>query len=159
LPELLSVVQEWDHLVRSNVGLEGYWYALIDRDGMTLRKGNGTGNPVDRRRNFARWVERLCALARIPYRRPHCLRHGHAVYGMKHARNIQDLKAVSQNLMHTSISVTDGLYGRLSSDDVNRAITHLGSDPVQPAGDMNTLLLALAKLQANPELLQTVLSA
>ena len=36
------------------------------------------------------------------------------------------LKAVSQNLMHANISITDGVYGVLSSMDVKGEIAGLG---------------------------------
>jgi site-specific recombinase XerD len=165
IPDLLEIVKEWDGIVRKNIPEDGYWYALIGQQRAgpgVLRTDSGEGKPIYRRRNLARYLKQLCEQVGIPYRSPHKLRHGHAVYGVKRARNIEELKAVSQNLMHSSISITDGLYGRLTSDDVNRAITNLGAppaQPAQPAGDMGALLQVLAKLQANPALIQTILEA
>lgn len=49
---------------------------------------------------------------------PHKFRHGHAVYALKMARDVSGLKAVSQNLMHENLAITDGIYGVLSSGDV-----------------------------------------
>jgi integrase len=63
----------------------------------------------------------------VEYYSAHKLRHGHAVYALKHAKTMAELKAISQNLMHSSIGITDGIYGRLVDDDVNRVITHLGT--------------------------------
>jgi site-specific recombinase XerD len=162
IPDLLDVVKEWDKQVRDALPPDGYWYALINRhrcDMGVLRADRGEGIAILRRRNFARYLKGLCKQAGLAYRSPHKLRHGHAVYGVKHARNMEELKAVSQNLMHSSISITDGLYGRLTADDVNLAITNLGTSPAQPqpTGDMGLLLQALAKLQANPALLQSIL--
>jgi hypothetical protein len=42
------------------------------------------------------------------------------------AKDIQALKAVSQNLMHSNISITDGVYGILSDNDVRGKIAALG---------------------------------
>jgi hypothetical protein len=42
------------------------------------------------------------------------------------ATAIQALKAVSQNLMHSNISITDGVYGILSDNDVRGQIEALG---------------------------------
>jgi hypothetical protein len=60
------------------------------------------------------------------YHSPHKFRHGHAVFALKNAKNISALKAVSQNLMHANLSVTDGVYGILSEMDVKEQINNLG---------------------------------
>jgi hypothetical protein len=52
--------------------------------------------------------------------------HGHAVYALKNAKDIPALKAVSQNLMHSNLSITDGVYGILSDMDVKSEIHSLG---------------------------------
>lgn len=52
--------------------------------------------------------------------------HGHAVYALKNAKDIPALKAVSQNLMHANLSVTDGVYGILSEMNVREQIASLG---------------------------------
>jgi hypothetical protein len=45
---------------------------------------------------------------------------------LKLARDIAALKAVSQKLMHSNISITDGVYGILSDNDVRGKIAELG---------------------------------
>jgi hypothetical protein len=42
------------------------------------------------------------------------------------AKDIAALKAVSQNLMHSNISITDGVYGILSEKDTKEQIMSLG---------------------------------
>jgi hypothetical protein len=42
------------------------------------------------------------------------------------AKDIAALKAVSQNLMHSNISITDGVYGMLSTIDMREEIASLG---------------------------------
>ena len=44
---------------------------------------------------------------------------------MKLAKDIGALKAVSQNLMHSNLGVTDGVYGVLSGIDVREQIAGL----------------------------------
>jgi hypothetical protein len=39
---------------------------------------------------------------------------------------VEQIKAVSQNLMHANLSVTDGVYGILSGMDVKGEIAGLG---------------------------------
>ena len=52
------------------------------------------------------------------------------MYSLKMAKDIQALKAVSQNLMHSNISITDGVYGILSDNDVKGQIATLGGQVV-----------------------------
>jgi site-specific recombinase XerD len=62
----------------------------------------------------------------LPFHSPHKFRHGNAVYALKLAKDIAALKAVSQNLMHSNISITNGVYGILSKNDVKGQIVGLG---------------------------------
>ncbi|MBN2045304.1 MAG: hypothetical protein JW757_09815 [Anaerolineales bacterium] len=62
-------------------------------------------------------------MAKIPYRSPHKIRNGHGVYAVKQAKNIEEFKAYSQNMMHENMQITDSLYGRLSRDDIKAVIT------------------------------------
>jgi site-specific recombinase XerC len=62
----------------------------------------------------------------LPYHSPHKFRHGNAVYSIKMAKEIAGLKAVSQNLMHSNLSITDGVYGILSQIDVREQISRIG---------------------------------
>jgi len=62
----------------------------------------------------------------LPYHSPHKFRHGHAVYASKIAQNPSELKAVSQNLMHSSLGITDGIYNILSDSDLEDRIKNLG---------------------------------
>ena len=57
----------------------------------------------------------------------HKFRHGHAVCALKMAKDISALKAVSQNLMHENLSITDGVYGNLFETDVRQQISTLGN--------------------------------
>lgn len=45
---------------------------------------------------------------------------------MKNAKDVSALKAVSQNLIHESLTITDGVYGILSDSDVRKQIVGLG---------------------------------
>ena len=55
-------------------------------------------------------------------------RHGHIHFGVKHAKDMADLKAVSLNAMHSSITITDRVYSRLEGSDVKKRIEMLGED-------------------------------
>jgi hypothetical protein len=47
------------------------------------------------------------------------------VYALKNAKDVPALKAVSQNLMHSNLSVTDGVYAILSKTDIKEQIKSL----------------------------------
>ena len=66
-------------------------------------------------RDLKQWLTKVGLL----YHSPHKFRHGFAVLALKNAKDIQALKAVSQTLMHSNISITDGGYGILSQIDVS----------------------------------------
>jgi hypothetical protein len=63
------------------------------------------------------------------------------------AKDIQALKAVSQNLMHSNISITDGIYGVLSNIDVRKRIFELcqemGSEEHNEIGELISLTKSL----------------
>jgi hypothetical protein len=46
----------------------------------------------------------------------------------ENAKDVSALKAVSQNLMHTNLSITDGVYGILAESDVKKQITNLSHE-------------------------------
>lgn len=83
---------------------------------------------------------------------PHKFRHGHALYGLLHARDMADVKALSQNLMHANIGITDSIYAVLSSEDQRERIRGLGGD--QPGDGLEDVIgqieALLGKLKARP---------
>lgn len=58
--------------------------------------------------------------------------HAHSTlgtgYSIEQAKDLDDLKAFSQNLMHSNLSIIDGVYGILSEDNVRDRIVALSSD-------------------------------
>jgi integrase len=70
-------------------------------------------------------MRQLCDLAGVEYKRPHALRHGHALWALTNANSVADLKAVSQNLMHRSLFTTDEIYGTLTESDTRERVVNL----------------------------------
>ena len=103
----------------------GHWYTVIDP--VTLRLTPDEPGQF-RAKILSRGLARLFEAAGLPAMSPHKFRHGHAVYGLMHARDMADLKAVSQNLMHGNVGVTDGIYAILSDQDRRDRIRGLGSE-------------------------------
>ena len=71
---------------------------------------------------LAKRMHHLFEVAGVPYQSPHKFRHGHAVYALQHAKTMADYKAVSMNLMHEDIRVTDGIYAPLAGNEVQQRI-------------------------------------
>jgi hypothetical protein len=73
----------------------------------------------------------------LEYQSPHKFRHRNAVYGLQHARTMADYKAVSMNLMHSNIKVTDQIYAPMLPEEVGCRIAGLTSEPPdQPEGKL-----------------------
>lgn len=124
IPPLLDVVRQWHTLVAARLPTTASWYAPI-----TSRWGEQelTAEPPGDNRNvaLAKRLRLLAARAGLPYLSPHKYRHGHAVYALQGAKDMADYKAVSQNLMHADISVTDGIYAPLLGSEVRQRIASL----------------------------------
>lgn len=149
IPALLDGVRIWDQVVRPALPGTRPWYApLTYHSGMAAVVLDKRAVASERRRGtVAQGLRELCAAAGLAYLSPHKLRHGHAVHALKRARTIAELKAVSQNLMHADLAVTDGVYGVLADDDVRQTIAALGQAPTLE-GDQDSLIAMLETLLA-----------
>lgn len=125
IPELMGVVKAWDDLVRGKLNEDLCWYAHLNRMGDAFLEEFNRDALVHRKHGFADDLKELCALAGVEYKSAHKMRHGHAVYGLKHCETIEEFKSVSQNLMHSNMGITDGIYGKLVDDDVHNTILGL----------------------------------
>lgn len=141
IPDLVQVVKTWDKEIRAVLPDTSFWFAPISPDtgelDPTITKV-GEHRHDRARKDLEEWLKKVD----LPYHSPHKFRHGHAVYSLKNAKDIQALKAVSQNLMHANLSTTDGVYGVLSGLDVKGEIAGLGKKPDTSGADR------IAKLEA-----------
>lgn len=127
--ELLAVVEKWDGLIRSQLPPTAMWYTpLISHWGEQTLSPERCGE--DRNVALSKRLRKLFAAAGLEYKSPHKFRHGHAVYALQRAQTMADYKAISMNLMHEDIRVTDGIYAPLLSDEVRHRIASLGDPPV-----------------------------
>jgi integrase len=116
IPSLLEVVHSWDEKVRAE--RIDHWYPRIDRWHRFVEAESGGMNWESRAKLLDRGIKGLCEQAGLPYLSAHKLRHGHIVYSMERIKSMEQLKALSQNMMHESVGITDGVYGRLKSDEI-----------------------------------------
>lgn len=126
VPELLEVVKQWDDEVRSNLPLNGFWFAPLspktgEIDPSVSEVGEHRINLA--RRNFKLWLAR----EKLPYHSPHKFRHGHIHYGLSRSKNISQYKAVSMNAMHANMDITDQFYSVLQDDELKNKIGALNS--------------------------------
>ncbi len=148
IPDLIDVVREWDQEIRDKLPEESYWFAPLSPEtgsfDASIREV-GEHRKCRATKDLRDWLNRVG----LPYHSPHKFRHGNAVYGVQHSKDVADLKAVSQNLMHSSLTVTDGIYGILSSADVGKRIAGLGGKLVAgngSEGDIASQIIALAEM-------------
>ena len=142
ISDLLEVIREWDNEVRSVCGSEGLWFAQISDVGKIIPGAVNAGRhrASIATRDLKNWLNKNG----LPYHSPHKFRHGNAVYSLKQAKDIAELKAVSQNLMHSNLSITDGVYGMLSDRDIKGRITGLKQGT--PSDDIRELVALTKKL-------------
>ncbi|MCB9112304.1 MAG: tyrosine-type recombinase/integrase [Anaerolineales bacterium] len=149
IPELLKVVQKWDDEVRAILPSNGFWFAplspdtsLIDPNALEV----GEYRDAKARKNFKEWM----AQENLPYHSPHKFRHGHVHYGLEHAESIADFKAISTNVMHSNMEITDTFYSVLRDDEVKNRIGNLNkkgksSDKAEAIKVLENLLSELRK--------------
>jgi len=82
---------------------------------------------IDRENIFRKGLHEICDLSGVEYKSPHKIRHGFGVYGVKNAKDMAQMKAISQNMMHANMGITDGLYGNLAEDDLGDILSNFGS--------------------------------
>lgn len=129
LPDLMQVVQRWDQRVRP-LSPGALWYATLTTDGMTITETKAAF--AGRHNVIQEDVRLICERAGVEYLSPHKLRHGHVMYALKKAQNMAELKAISQNIMHASVTITDQVYGHLLNNDVKDIISNLGKPSEKP---------------------------
>lgn len=145
IPDLYAPVRLWDAAVRPVLPPSAPWYAPVDHNwGEQHLSSREPGK--NRLQALEKRVKLLFSLARLPHKSPHKFRHGHAVFGLLHAQNMADYKAVSMNLMHESIEITDSIYAPMLSSDVQERIAGLSEKASSmPDQELETYLAHLGK--------------
>ncbi len=124
IPDFLEVVREWDEIVRARLKPNALWYPNFKPQLDEFEEIQEAGA----HRSFNDRLNILCERAGMEYRSTHKLRHGHVVWALEGAITMADLKAISQNIMHSSLKITDEIYAKLCGDDVGERISSFGHD-------------------------------
>lgn len=133
IPELLKVVQEWDDEIRAVLPLNGLWFAPLSPETGEIDPAVvsiGEHRSTLARRNIRDWIKSKG----LPYHSPHKFRHGHIQYGLSNSETIADYKAVSMNVMHSSMEITDAFYSNLKDGEIQNRISSLGKNTA-PSND------------------------
>jgi len=144
IPELLDIVHAWDRRVR---GFEPstLWYATLNHDGMQLTET--TRAIIGRASVIGDDLRIICQKAGVEYKSPHKLRHGHIVYARNLAHDMEQLKAISQNVMHSTVLITDQVYAGLTDNQVQSVISSLGQRSSNSREELITQLIDLLQSQ------------
>lgn len=145
IPDLLSIVADWDALVRSKCPSNSTWFARLSADEIMIYRnphpiGSTSFDPLipekkdwDESRRIATRrhgsltdsFKVICAMAGIEYKNPHAFRHGHVHFGLSNAQSMEQIKAVSQNVMHNNTAITDEIYSKLNHEKLNDVISKM----------------------------------
>ena len=141
IQELLAVVGDWDNYVRSILPGDGFWFAPFSPDTFEIDPNCriiGDHREDLARKNLKEWLERVG----LPYHSPHKFRHGHIQYGMAHAKTVADFKAVSMNVLHSSMDITDGVYSQFGDEEIRNRINGLNLNQInQSQNQVDTFTL------------------
>lgn len=140
IPDLLDVVHAWDRKV-SHMAPTSLWYATLDPGGTCLHE---TERAIRGRASvIGDDLRPLCQRAGVEYKSPHKFRHGHIVYARGLARNMEEVKAISQNVLHANAIITDQVYSALTNGQVQTTIASLGKQKEADTAELLRLLDAL----------------
>lgn len=144
LTDFHQLAEAWHQKALAAVGERGMWYTLLT----PLQEFDPIQVPGDSRGNgFGRRLKSLCEQAGVPPYSPHKLRHGHIVWALQQCRKVEELKAVSQNVMHESLQTTDRIYGRLRDSNVATRIAALGDHAGSDEELIKAVVEALSRLK------------
>ena len=143
IPELLETVRSWDAFVRKNCPGEYPWYAPIHQRWGEQRLADLVPG---RHRSIAlnRRLTILEQAAGLPHRSPHKYRHGYAIYGLQHCQTMAQYHALSRNLMHANIAITDECYVHLEEAERGKLLDQVSRNPgQQPDDELQAMLMKL----------------
>jgi integrase len=134
IPALIDVVEKWDIFIRKQLPDNAMWYPIIISEWKSEELSSAQPGK-NRHIQLARRLRKLSQLLGVEYKSPHKFRHGHAVYALLQAKDMADYKAISQNLMHSNIRVTDSIYAWLNDHQIKDRISGLSSEAKQPSAN------------------------
>ncbi len=123
IPDLLNVVKRWDAIVRSSLPETALWYAPLDSkwgDYSFSVNEAGKNRAGALAGQFKSIYEKIGMTDQS--KSPHKFRHGFAVYALSKCKNMADYQAVSRNLMHSNLAITDSIYAVMEREERRKVI-------------------------------------
>ena len=130
IPELINLILEWDQEVRAVLPEDGFWFAPLRPDTGEIDTSNKEfceNRGTLATKNLKAWLNKIG----LTYHSPHKFRHGHIHYATSHAQTIEEYKAISLNVMHSSMEITDQFYSNLNDGEIKEKISSLGKNKIQ----------------------------
>lgn len=128
IPELLDFARSWDEFARANFPAEHPWYAPIhqqwgEQSAKVIEPGRYRNTALGNR------LRRLSRILGLPSRSPHQYRHGYALYGLERCKTMAEYHALSRNMMHDNISITDQIYVHVDEVERGQILSRLRQSP------------------------------
>lgn len=145
IPDLLDFVRGWDEFVRANFPDDHLWYSPIHQEwGEQSTKVLVPGK--NRHHALGKRLRIISAMNQLPYKSPHQYRHGYAIYGLERCQTMEQYHALSRNMMHNNISITDQVYVHLEVQERGRILSGIYPNPVmKPDSELSAFILKLGK--------------
>lgn len=157
IPGLIEVVLDWDKYIRSVIPEEEWntypWCAPFNNKWGEKTIVLQPSGAESRGANLIKRFNKLFLNLDLDYKNPHAFRHGHAVYGLTHARTPAEFHAVSRNLIHDNSVITEKIYAGLELNDRKRIISNLHSSPICQPDDA---LLSILRPLSHNDLLRVI---
>ncbi len=134
IPEILAPVRQWDVIVRKSLPGSSPWYAPIAH---TWGDQFLSQDEPGKTRSQALQKRLSCCFPLQTLNSNHLTNSGMDTpsTGYFMLRRMADYKAVSMNLMHESIEITDSTYAPMLSSDVQERIAGLSGKATSTPGD------------------------
>ena len=127
IPKLQEQVKDWDIYIRSKLPPSACWFTPLKNQWGELSL---TANEPGQHRNqlLNRRLRRLFDKIGLPYQSAHKFRHGNAHWGLSHIETLGEFKALSQNLSHSNMDITDATYSSFSLNERRQIILNLAKN-------------------------------
>lgn len=145
IPDLLDFVRGWDEFVRANFPDDHLWYSPIHQEwGEQSTKVLVPGK--NRHHALGKRLRIISAMNQLPYKSPHQYRHGYAIFGLERCQTMEQYHALSRNMMHNNIAITDQVYVHLEVQERGRILSGIYANPVmKPDNELSGFILKLGK--------------
>jgi site-specific recombinase XerD len=123
IDHIIGIIREWDAYVRGMLPPNGFWFAPLSpntREIDITADKVGLNRSCIFRNNLRDWLTKNQSLLHTP----HHFRRGHANFLFDHAKDLSDLEAAKENLMHESLTTTE-MYARKRRAQIKNRIHNM----------------------------------